>query len=244
MTEVNERVKEQIREEWLVKEEFSCKKCGASGDDIGYNEPDGAIFCKKCSHTLTEKNELEDLVYFVEFCQYGFFMRIFHDHFIPCDECQEKFEKILVGKIKDWYIYDLPLKVELDYFGPQWRFKFPWIGTTKSVNDVNVVLLCKKCGKVLEDGMVNADKWTIGNKDYEPAIELWRKWKVDDKRTQQLEKLMERARKVGIHKNSFLANVRNKATTKEFDEFIRTTTIQVDLMEEHKKQEKARKRRG
>lgn len=158
--------------------------------------------------------------FFIQKLQYGFYMRIIHDHFIPCEKCQEKLEKILVGKIRQWNIEDKPLRVELDYFGPKWRFRFPWIRTGQEIKDVNVVILCKECSKVLEEGIVNADEWTIGNKDYEPAIELWRRWDIDDIRTQRLDKILVKAKAAGIHQNSFYANLRNKKTTKAVDKYF------------------------
>lgn len=154
----------------------------------------------------------KDAQYYIDVLRYGFFLRFIHDHFMPCDKCQDELEKILVGKIQDWCI-DEPLRVELDYYINVWRFTFPWICR-------EVVLLCKKCSKVLEDGIKDADIWTIGNKDYEPTIELWRKWDTSDKLTARLIKIEKKAKKAGIHMNSFYANLRNKTTDKDVDEFF------------------------
>ena len=62
--------------------------------------------------------------------QVGFYIRIFHEQFIPCKQCQLELQKIIR----------------------------------------------------------NADSWTIGNKDTEPAIELWRKFEIDDNAWKEIEK--------------------------------------------------------
>jgi len=48
---------------------------------------------------------------------------------------------------------------------------------------------CKQCQKKLLNMINNAKTMTLGNKDYDPLIELWKKFdEIDDKQWQQLEK--------------------------------------------------------
>jgi len=231
-------MKARVKEEWVCKEEFSCIKCGRE-NTVGWNdkgsnhpltEPEGVLFCKRCGHELTTKEELEDLVYSIEVLQFGFFIRFIHDHFIPCGKCQGELEKILMGKIKQWEI-DEPLRVELDYFGPKWRFRFPWIRTGQDAKDVNVVILCKKCSDVLEEGIINAKELHIGNKDLEPPIEVWRKWITDDKRTERiyetLKSTLDRLKKAYMNPNwkkameqKIIETLMTCKTTKMVDDYL------------------------
>lgn len=46
---------------------------------------------------------------------------------------------------------------------------------------------CLECQKALHDLIYNADKLYLGNKSYEPAIELSRQWEIDDHSWVELE---------------------------------------------------------
>jgi len=270
MTEVKERMKVQIREEWLMKDVFSCKKCGASNEHIKWNDegsdhpalqPEGVLFCEKCIHELTEKKELEDLVYFVEQITYSFYLRFAKEWFTPCQTCQETIDGLFntakmikfsrekspsLIKVIDKSIHDCGdgriLLAEKKGVGEIYYFNMEFLRRATPTRTESLTYVpCKDCQKGFVRILGNCEL-IIGNKDYyDPPIEFNRKWKTDDKRTQQLEKLMKQARNVGIHKNSFLANVRNKATTEKFDEFIRNTTKQVGLMKELTIQERHEK---
>jgi len=133
-----ERMREKIEKEWLLREDFECIKCGAKGKDIGWNDkgkgyttgqPEEVLFCKKCGHELTTKEELENLVAFVKVSKYSFFLRFAKRDFTPCRHCQEKLRKVL--------------------------------------GDCDIIL---------------------GNKEYEPLIELSRKWEIDNEKQKKLEK--------------------------------------------------------
>ena len=47
---------------------------------------------------------------------------------------------------------------------------------------------CKECQKKLLHMVHNAKTWTLGNKDYEPLVELWKEFEIDDKAFIELEK--------------------------------------------------------
>lgn len=76
---------------------------------------------KDGNYTKSKGREVEQL---------GFFLRIFHEHFIPCKQCQLELQRIIR----------------------------------------------------------EAKTWTIGNKDTEPPIELWRRDEIDDDAWEELEK--------------------------------------------------------
>lgn len=201
----------------------TCPKCGKDTKI----DTKTTVHCFRCKETFPKTYE----AYFVKVRQYGFYIRIIHNHFIPCDKCQDEFEKVLVEGIKNWYIEEgMPLKVELDHFINQWRFRFRWIGISQRT-DTDVVLLCKECSKNLELGIVDAHEWTIGNKDYEPAIELWRKWDLDGKRTDRLfyalEKVLDRLKKAYMNPNwkkameqKIIETLMKCKTTKMVDDYL------------------------
>ena len=47
---------------------------------------------------------------------------------------------------------------------------------------------CKECQKVLNDLIYNAEQLYLGNKSYEPPVELSRQWDIDDNSWVDLEK--------------------------------------------------------
>ena len=81
--------------------------------------------------------------------QLGFFLRIFHEPFIPCKECQIALQKIIR----------------------------------------------------------EAKTWTIGNKDTEPPVELWRRDEIDDNAWEQLEShkaTVEEKKRIGTGKTTHI----------------------------------------
>jgi len=47
---------------------------------------------------------------------------------------------------------------------------------------------CEVCQRRLIKEMMKSKQWSIGNKDTEPPVELWRKFEIDDKAWKELEK--------------------------------------------------------
>jgi hypothetical protein len=90
---------------------YICGKCGVKGDcddskeDAKKNNEafywdenageHGKITCLKCNHWLETKEELEEPLEIVEIQQYGFWIRMAKENFIPCKECQDKLDKLL-----------------------------------------------------------------------------------------------------------------------------------------------------
>jgi len=182
-------MKERIKWTWLDKENLSCIKCKAGNDDIGWDENKKVLFCKKCGHKLTDKEELEERVPFVEVQQYGFWLRFISEHFIPCRKCQEE----LCGIFND-----IPNTLDLgnqncitmhiwrNYDRSQLECSFTLSFVSPSPTSSYEYKPCEKCQKKI---LVNfSDKEIhIGN-DNKPMVELWRKWEVDDQRTEELNK--------------------------------------------------------
>lgn len=187
-------MKERIRRSWLTKDEFSCSKCNASGKDIGWNDrnskhpkgqPEDVLFCKKCGHELREKEELEELVAFVEYREFGFYLRFASGHFIPCRKCQEDLDKAFNTKglrisAKNTLI--------LERNDGEYTFVCAFIRAFPRRPKVGAYLLvpCKKCQKVLE-GVIENKELHLGN-DVKPPVEFWAKWKINNKKMMALEK--------------------------------------------------------
>ena len=47
---------------------------------------------------------------------------------------------------------------------------------------------CKKCQEELAKQLQNAEELHLGNAKYEPAIELWRKFEIDDETWEEVER--------------------------------------------------------
>ena len=116
----------RVRKVWVAKEEFACKKCGAEDIDIGYEEKEKILYCKKCGHKLTEKEELEEELIFNEIQQYGFWIRFVKEHFVPCKKCQDKLH-ISLFRNGTWYINDGNMGVDFAIFGRQCYFSIRWL---------------------------------------------------------------------------------------------------------------------
>ena len=111
----------------------------------------------ECFKIYNEKKGLEEMQCFKikqEFT-WQFYLRIIKTWFIPCNKCQEMIEKQWdVGVFLDGTYYD----------------KFiSWVS----------VRLCKKC----IDGIYELNRRAeviLGNREYEPPVELSRKWLDDE----------------------------------------------------------------
>jgi hypothetical protein len=82
-----------------------------------------------------------------------FYFRVMKQWFTPCDKCQEKIDKLFGHLGLAW---DANILV-----------RFPEYASKE---------LCSKCLSEPEKLLGNAETIILGNKDYEPPIELSRKW--------------------------------------------------------------------
>jgi len=201
--EVNERMRERIKYSWIIREKFSCVKCGASDKNIGWNdkgsrhpqgEPEGVLFCKKCKHKLTEQKELEELVPFVQTIEYRFFLRFIKKDFELCAKCQEDFDEAIRGR--NWVISreETPISIvkktmrELDGLKDYLYFTVAFLSNCimRGKFEAYELIPCKKCQEELAKILEEAN-WILGNKDYDdPPIELKRTWIDDDRRSSEL----------------------------------------------------------
>jgi len=231
-------MKVKVTREWFDKDVFSCIECEAGNESINWDEDNKVLFCKKCKHELTEKKELQNLYGIVGIQCYGFWLRFCHEHFVPCEACQEKLDEIIMGKQKKdhfgwstrWvFNSDIPVKLSVTEKEVCFGFNFVWQQFEKAVENIDKgvyqdhtigsLSLCKSCVKKFRRKVINANELHFGNEAL-PPVELWRKWMHDEKRTAMLEDAEKVARGMGIHVNSFYANAMNKKTTKQLDVFL------------------------
>lgn len=185
----------RIRKIWFNREKFSCKQCGAGNDDICWNdsgsdhpttEPEEVLFCKKCGHKLTAKDELEELVSIVEELQYGFYLRFASESFIPCEKCQDLIHEEMMGNL---VFHDERQQVILETRQANlykegkvkiWKVFFGFLEFQPTIE------FCEHCSRQLNK-IWDTKELHIGN-DVKPLVELWRRWEINDEKTEALSK--------------------------------------------------------
>jgi hypothetical protein len=113
----------------------------------------------KLDNTIQTATAREKIEYYLikEKQVWRFYFRVIKEWFTPCDKCQEKIEKLL----NDIHLSDT--------------------NTIRSVPHIAFTYLCNECQKKAK-GLANDADIILGNKDYEPPLELSRKWDLSDEK--------------------------------------------------------------
>jgi hypothetical protein len=170
MNEGGDVVERKIRTRSIevpTEKDFICGKCNVKGNCEDSKEDAikngmafywdekagerGKIVCAKCGHWLETKKELYDNLPIKEILTWTFYFRMIKTSFTPCERCQ----KIIDGQ---WNIGI--------FFDKKWYERF--------IERVSLKL-CKECNEKINELNKSAEV-ILGNKDYEPPIELQRKW--------------------------------------------------------------------
>lgn len=109
----------------------------------------------------------KDNILFRERQYFGFFLRFACASWRPCDRCQERLEKL-------WFKESVTFsegKIVLSNCGKEWCFDFRDRGS--------FFVPCKDCQTKLSS-IIFDGQWTIGNKDYQPLVELNLHWDLAD----------------------------------------------------------------
>lgn len=138
------------------------------------------------------KKEKEEYIYTrsigVEYEYIGFWMRMFGEHFRPCQKCQLELLKMLKTSQLDFNI-DTMSVIFRKFFKdeqktqPYYEFKFPFILET-----INTWQPCSKCQKEVNVIVTAVKSLHIGNKDYAYPIEIYKEYDIDDKAWKQVER--------------------------------------------------------
>jgi len=113
--------------------------------------------------------------YFAEIQYYGFYLRFAKEAFIPCLMCQEKLQKIIdnhtirIAETSN----KITLLIQNTKDGDKMGFSLRFLRYDP------VFVPCYKCQRKLQKILEKAEL-IIGNKDYEPMIEFFRKWRPFD----------------------------------------------------------------
>lgn len=109
----------------------------------------------------------------------AFWLRFIHDHFIPCKSCQKQIKNAF--EHNPWRIAKGTMNITMqgDMAGG-FEFIIPFIDYTFEP--------CEHCQKRLREIIRRTSEFTIGNKDYYPPIELWRKYDIDDDSWEEIER--------------------------------------------------------
>ena len=185
------------------EKDYVCGKCSAKGDCADsyadahkkhmvfyWDETQGEhgkIICVKCGHWLETKEELYENLPVKEIQQYGFWIRFAKEHFIPCDICQDELHNLLFDKTiwttipEDKEMIKLEIRFAEDKYRVDQKtefklnFVFKLDQSYRTGGYVATFRICGDCQHKLEEILLD-EELCIGNKDTEPAIELWRKW--------------------------------------------------------------------
>lgn len=158
---------------------FYCRFCEenfkGNGKFLWYHKEE--IICYKCVDGRV-----------VEQMTYGFYLRFAHDHIRPCVECQSKLHNLLFGNTS--YTWNFNDSVKISLHMETWNIS-PTVSFSLGFLKENVLIsvsfeLCMKCSEKTFNMIQNASELTIGNKDYEPPVELWRRWEINDELTDNL----------------------------------------------------------
>lgn len=120
----------------------------------------------------------------VETIQYGFYLRFAGISFVPCDDCQEEINDMLF-KDAYWQIGDnYSITLHKDTYDSV-CFVLGFLVT--GIIGHKEFTPCKECQNKLLEDIKKASRYTFGNKEYEPAVELWRNWAIDDYMSDQVD---------------------------------------------------------
>jgi len=150
-----------------------CCECGRDFEikNVYYSCKSGeGFFCPECIANVI-----------VEFLKYGFWLRFISEHFVPCTLCQEKLDELL--RSNDWEISPETMNVVLSIKKESAVFYLKWI-------DNCCYVPCSECQKKIINLIRNisrqdASNLHIGNKDYQPPIELWIDWVMDEEESER-----------------------------------------------------------
>lgn len=164
------KLKEMKIKKDTANKEMNCAWCGENfkakglSQTLYFTESQG-IVCYNCA--FVQVNEIQ---------QYGFWLRFASEHFIPCDECQEKLHKMITSLKTAFCKSDCIILEEYPKKG-QWRFVLRFLSVGLSgLSDADVFIPCGKCqSEILKK--FDERELHIGS-DEKPLIELWRRWEA------------------------------------------------------------------
>jgi len=158
--------------------EFNCIECGENFLMRKSFVPSykGDIICYECA----DAEVIEQLTY-------GFYMRFCHNHANLCDSCQDRLHSYLFENSYLILNNDVKVTLILDVFD---ELRVPRVSFTLGFLRENVITPveftpCQDCSKEIFETIYNASELTFGNQDYEPPVELWRRWEINDELTAQ-----------------------------------------------------------
>lgn len=107
---------------------------------------------------LYNEEKEKDVCYeFRQLLIWQFYIRTLKSWFIPCGKCQNVIDKEYTSCVQ--------------------------IGDLGDLNRLPTIIFpsfCKECKEIIRKKLVKANEVIIGNKDYEPVLELSRRWETDD----------------------------------------------------------------
>jgi len=115
--------------------------------------------CYKCAHRKTLQRQ-----------RYGFWLRFLSEHFIPCEECQDKLHELIntneVDFHKEYNSITLIISEKENKLKARFKLGFLWRDS--------IFTPCKLCQKKIVE-LWQTNELHIGN-DIKPMVELWRDW--------------------------------------------------------------------
>ena len=113
-------------------------------------------------------------VYFAEIHYYGFYLRFAKKTFIPCSKCQEEIQKILdCNPIR---IVEGSQRVTMHYSSGSAFKDNNYFFVFRFLRHDPTFRPCTACQARLK-ALLEEAELIIGNEDYEPMIEFYRKWR-------------------------------------------------------------------
>jgi len=129
-------------------------------------------------------DEVNHTYYYAEIQYYGFYLRFAKEVFIPCLDCQEELQRIIdshtirIIESSNKIIllrHDLE-RMDMERKTTETAYRNMIAFSLRFLRYDPTFVPCYKCQKKLQKILENAEL-IIGNKDYEPMIEFFRKWR-------------------------------------------------------------------
>lgn len=138
------------------------------------------------------KKEKEEYFYIrstgVEYEYIGFWMRMFGEHFRPCQKCQLEILRIFKHSQLDFTMDTMHVTFHKRFTTENKKSAYYEFGLPFILETINHWKPCEKCQKEVAEIVQTVKSLHIGNKEYVYPVEIYKEYDIDDKAWRQVER--------------------------------------------------------